>query len=128
MNFSNIRKGSVVTIWAYPKGHNYVVAAEDTQNRKLLLVKLNCLNNDGCDVHKATKRFHKSVSYTVVGDNQVVKGISRVLGHKNIDNYDFETLIQNYNNVRANKRAHVLNARRKFVCTPVGDNTDAISY
>ncbi len=127
MNFSNIKKGSVVTIWTHPKGHNYVVAGEDTENRKLLLVKLNCLNNDSYDVHKATKRFHKTVSYTVVGDNNVVKGVSRVLGQKNIDNYNFDLLLENYRTTSRTK-AHVVNARRNFVCTPVSDNTESTSY
>lgn len=127
MNFSNIKKGSVVTVWTHPKGHNYVVAGEDTENRKLLLVKLNCLNNDSYDVHKATKRFHKTVSYTVVGDNNVVKGVSRVLGQKNIDNYNFDLLLENYRTTSRTK-AHVVNARRNFVCTPVSDNTESTSY
>lgn len=127
MNFSNIKKGSVVTVWTHPKGHNYVVAGEDTKNRKLLLVKLNCLNNDSYDVHKATKRFHKTVSYTVVGDNNVVKGVSRVLGQKNIDNYNFDLLLENYR-ITSRTKAHVVNARRNFVCTPVSDNTESTSY
>lgn len=127
MDFSNIKKGSVVTVWTHPKGHNYIVAGEDTENRKLLLVKLNCLNNDGYDVHKATKRFHKTVSYTVVGDNNVVKGVSRVLGQKNIDNYNFDLLLENYRRISRTK-AHVVNARRNFVCTPVSDNTESTSY
>lgn len=127
MNFSNIKKGSVVTIWTHPKGHNYVVAGEDTENRKLLLVKLNCLNNDSYDVHKATKRFHKTVSYTVVGDNNVVKGVSRVLGQKNIDNYNFDLLLENYR-ITSQTKARVVNARRNFVCTPVSDNTESTSY
>ena len=127
MNFSNIKKGSVVTVWTHPKGHNYVVAGEDTKNRKLLLVKLNCLNNDSYDVHKATKRFHKTVSYTVVGDNNVVKGVSRVLGQKNIDNYNFDLLLENYRRMSQTK-ARVVNARRNFVCTPVSDNTESTSY
>lgn len=127
MDFSNIKKGSVVTVWSHPKGHNYVVAGEDTENRKLLLVKLNCLNNDGYDVHKATKRFHKTVSYTVVGDNNVAKGISRVLGQKNIDSYNFDSLLQDYRQ-RTRAKAHVVNARRNFVCTPVSDNTESTSY
>lgn len=127
MNFSNIKKGSVVTVWTHPKGHNYVVAGEDTENRKLLLVKLNCLNNDSYDVHKATKRFHKTVSYTVVGDNNVVKGVSRVLGQKNIDNYNFDLLLENYRRMSQTK-ARVVNARRNFVCTPVSDNTESTSY
>ena len=127
MDFSNIKKGSVVTVWTHPKGHNYVVAGEDTENRKLLLVKLNCLNNDSYDVHKATKRFHKTVSYTVVGDNNVVKGVSRVLGQKNIDNYNFDLLLENYR-ITSRTKAHVVNARRNFVCTPVSDNTESTSY
>lgn len=127
MNFSNIKKGSVVTVWTHPKGHNYVVAGEDTKNRKLLLVKLNCLNNDSYDVHKATKRFHKTVSYTVVGDNNVVKGVSRILGQKNIDNYNFDLLLENYRRMSQTK-ARVVNARRNFVCTPVSDNTESTSY
>lgn len=127
MNFSNIKKGSVVTVWTHPKGHNYVVAGEDTENRKLLLVKLNCLNNDSSDVHKATKRFHKTVSYTVVGDNNVVKGVSRILGQKNIDNYNFDLLLENYR-ITSRTKAHVVNARRNFVCTPVSDNTESTSY
>lgn len=127
MDFSNIKKGSVVTVWTHPKGHNYVVAGEDTKNRKLLLVKLNCLNNDSYDVHKATKRFHKTVSYTVVGDNNVVKGVSRVLGQKNIDNYNFDLLLENYR-ITSRTKAHVVNARRNFVCTPVSDNTESTSY
>lgn len=127
MDFSNIKKGSVVTVWTHPKGHNYVVAGEDTENRKLLLVKLNCLNNDSYDVHKATKRFHKTVSYTVVGDNNVVKGVSRVLGQKNIDNYNFDLLLENYRRMSQTK-ARVVNARRNFVCTPVSDNTESTSY
>lgn len=127
MNFSNIKKGSVVTVWTHPKGHNYVVAGEDTENRKLLLVKLNCLNNDSYDVHKATKRFHKTVSYTVVGDNNVVKGVSRILGQKNIDNYNFDLLLENYR-ITSQTKAHVVNARRNFVCTPVSDNTESTSY
>lgn len=127
MNFSNIKKGSVVTVWTHPKGHNYVVAGEDTKNRKLLLVKLNCLNNDSYDVHKATKRFHKTVSYTVVGDNNVVKGVSRILGQKNIDNYNFDLLLENYR-ITSRTKAHVVNARRNFVCTPVSDNTESTSY
>lgn len=127
MNFSNIKKGSVVTVWTHPKGHNYVVAGEDTENRKLLLVKLNCLNNDSYDVHKATKRFHKTVSYTVVGDNNVVKGVSRILGQKNIDNYNFDLLLENYR-ITSRTKAHVVNARRNFVCTPVSDNTESTSY
>lgn len=127
MDFSNIKKGSVVTVWTHPKGHNYVVAGEDTKNRKLLLVKLNCLNNDSHDVHKATKRFHKTVSYTVVGDNNVVKGVSRVLGQKNIDNYNFDLLLENYRRMSQTK-ARVVNARRNFVCTPVSDNTESTSY
>lgn len=127
MDFSNIKKGSVVTVWTHPKGHNYVVAGEDTKNRKLLLVKLNCLNNDSYDVHKATKRFHKTVSYTVVGDNNVVKGVSRVLGQKNIDNYNFDLLLENYRRMSQTK-ARVVNARRNFVCTPVSDNTESTSY
>lgn len=127
MNFSNIKKGSVVTVWTHPKGHNYVVAGEDTENRKLLLVKLNCLNNDGYDVHKATKRFHKTIPYTVVGDNNVVKNVSRVLGQKNIDNYNFDLLLENYKRISRTK-AHVVNARRNFVCTPVSDNTESTSY
>lgn len=127
MNFSNIKKGSVVTVWTHPKGHNYVVAGEDTENRKLLLVKLNCLNNDSYDVHKATKRFHKTVSYTVVGDNNVVKGVSRILGQKNIDNYNFDLLLENYRRMSQTK-ARVVNARRNFVCTPVSDNTESTSY
>ena len=127
MDFSNIKKGSVVTVWTHPKVHNYVVAGEDTKNRKLLLVKLNCLNNDSYDVHKATKRFHKTVSYTVVGDNNVVKGVSRVLGQKNIDNYNFDLLLENYR-ITSRTKAHVVNARRNFVCTPVSDNTESTSY
>lgn len=127
MEFSNIKKGSVVSVWSYPKGHQYVVAGEDTHNRKLLLIKLNSLNNNGQDVHKATKRFHRSVSYTVVGDQKVVKGISRVLGRKNIDGYDFSTLLSAYHR-KTQSQAHVVNKRRSFVCTPVNDNTNAINY
>lgn len=126
MEFSNIKKGSVVSVWSYPKGHQYVVAGEDTHNRKLLLVKLNSLNNNG-SVHKATKRFHRSVGYTVVGDQKVVKGISRVLGQKNIDDYDFSTLLSTYRH-KTQSQAHVVNKRRSFVCTPVNDNTNAINY
>lgn len=122
MNFSQIKRGSVVAIWHHPKGHKYVVAGEDTANRKLLLVKLNCLNNDG-SIHKATRRFHRAIPYTIVGGNRVVKGVTRVLGQKDIRSYNFKRLLDNYE-----ETARPLKARRKFVCTPVTDNIQSNNY
>lgn len=124
---SDIKKGSVVTVWSYPKGHNYVVAGEDTRNRRLLLVKLNCLNNDGYTVHGSTKKFHRVVPYTVVGDTKVVKGISRVVGQKNIDNYDMDHLLTDYS-IHSNSNANIVHKRRTFVCSPVADNRVSVSY
>lgn len=121
MQFSQLKKGSVVTIWHYPKGHNYVVTGYNPSKKKVHLVKLNCFNSDGT-IHKATKRFHKSLPYTTIGSTSVVKGVSKILGFKNISEYDLDALLESDQDVR------VLPVSKKFHCSPLTDSQQLLNY
>lgn len=94
MQLKNIVKGTVVKVWTGRRGHDYVVVGQDIQNKRLLLIKNNCLTMEG-GVHASTKHFHIKLPYTRIGNNYIVSGITRILGHKNISHYDFSRLIEN---------------------------------
>ena len=92
MQFDNIKLGTVVKIWHHPKGHDYVVVGEDLDNKELLLIKNNCLNNDGT-VHGSTTKFHKKLSYSDFTGVRSVSGISRILGQKDLSEFDFDHIL-----------------------------------
>lgn len=122
MQISNIKKGSVVKIWHHPRGHDYVVVAENPIRKKLYLIKLNCLNQDGT-VHKSTKRFHKTLSYTQVGGRRVINNINKVLGEKCLRDYSLDSLIASYEG-----SVEALPVNKNFICTPKTDNNTIVNY
>ena len=122
MQISNIKKGSVVKIWHHPRGHDYVVVGENSTKKELYLVKLNCLNGDGT-VHKSTKRFHKTLSYTQIGGRRVVSNVNKVLGEKDLRDYSLESLLVEYEG-----SVQVLPVNKNFVCSPITDNNNIINY
>ena len=122
MQISNIKKGSVVKIWHYSRGHDYVVVGENSTKKELYLIKLNCLNGDGT-VHKSTKRFHKTLSYTQIGGRRVVSNVNKVLGEKDLRDYSLESLLVEYEG-----SVQVLPVNKNFVCSPITDNNNIINY
>lgn len=122
MQISNIKKGSVVKIWHHPRGHDYVVVGENSTKKELYLVKLNCLNGDGT-VHKSTKRFHKTLSYTQIGGRRVVSNVNKVLGEKDLKDYSLDSLLIEYEG-----SVQVLPVNKNFVCSPKSDNNNIINY
>ena len=72
-----IQKGSIVKIWHNPKGLEYIVVSVDTENKKLGLLKANCLNKDGT-IHKSTSTLHKLLDYSELGGKRIVKGITGI--------------------------------------------------
>ena len=122
MQISNIKKGYVVKIWHHPRGHDYVVVGENTIKKELYLVKLNCLNQDGT-VHKSTKRFHKTLSYTQIGGRRVVNNVNKVLGEKCLKDYVLDSLLDEYEG-----SVQVLPVSKNFVCTPKSDNNTIVNY
>lgn len=122
MQISNIKKGSVVKIWHHPRGHDYVVVGENSTKKELYLIKLNCLNGDGT-VHKSTKRFHKTLSYTQIGGRRVVSNVNKVLGEKDLRDYSLESLLVEYEG-----SVQVLPVNKNFVCSPITDNNNIINY
>lgn len=79
-----ITQGSVVKIWHNPKGIDYIVVGHDPIEKQVTLLKLTCLNNDG-SVHAASQRFHKVLKYSQVGNVNLVKGVSYVVGAINFE-------------------------------------------
>ena len=122
MQISNIKKGSVVKIWHHPRGHDYVVVGENSTKKELYLVKLNCLNEDGT-VHKSTKRFHKTLSYTQIGGRRVVNNVNKVLGEKELKDYSLDSLLIEYED-----SVQVLPVNKNFVCSPKSDNNNIVNY
>lgn len=122
MQISNIKKGSVVKIWHHPRGHDYVVVGENSTKKELYLIKLNCLNGDGT-VHKSTKRFHKTLSYTQIGGRRVVSNVNKVLGEKDLRDYSLESLLVEYEG-----SVQVLPVNKNFVCSPITNNNNIINY
>ncbi len=122
MQISNIKKGSVVKIWHHPRGHDYVVVGENSTKKELYLVKLNCLNEDGT-VHKSTKRFHKTLSYTQIGSRRVVSNVNKVLGEKDLKDYSLDSLLIEYEG-----SVQVLPVNKNFVCSPKSDNNNIVNY
>jgi hypothetical protein len=122
MQISNIKKGSVVKIWHHPRGHDYVVVGENSTKKELYLVKLNCLNEDGT-VHKSTKRFHKTLSYTQIGGRRVVSNVNKVLGEKDLKDYSLDSLLIEYEG-----SVQVLPVNKNFVCSPKSDNNNIVNY
>ena len=122
MQISNIKKGSVVKIWHHPRGHDYVVVGENSTKKELYLVKLNCLNGDGT-VHKSTKRFHKTLSYTQIGGRRVVSNVNKVLGEKDLKDYSLDSLLIEYEG-----SVQVLPVNKNFVCSPKSDNNNIVNY
>ena len=119
---SEIQRGAVVKIWHFPKGHDYVVCGQDSNTKELLLLKLNCINQDGT-IHKSTKKFHKTLSFTTVGSNRVVSGVSKILGTADISDVDIDGFIQD-----KNLSGSSLPLNKKFVCAPMTDNRQAVTY
>lgn len=122
MQISNIKKGSVVKIWHHPRGHDYVVVGENSTKKELYLIKLNCLNEDGT-VHKSTKRFHKTLSYTQIGGRRVVSNVNKVLGEKDLKDYSLDSLLIEYEG-----SVQVLPVNKNFVCSPKSDNNNIVNY
>ena len=122
MQISNIKKGSVVKIWHHPRGHDYVVVGENSTKKELYLVKLNCLNGDGT-VHKSTKRFHKTLSYTQIGGRRVVSNVNKVLGEKDLKDYSLDSLLIEYEG-----SVQVLPVNKNFVRSPKSDNNNIVNY
>lgn len=121
MQISNIKKGSVIKIWAHPKGHDYVVVADNPTKKSLYLLKRNCINKDG-SVHASTKKFHKTLSYSTVGSNRVLNGVTKILGETDLTNCVLGPLVSGYEG-----EVQVLPVNKNFVCSPVSDNTTIIN-
>ena len=90
--------------------------------KELYLVKLNCLNEDGT-VHKSTKRFHKTLSYTQIGGRRVVSNVNKVLGEKDLKDYSLDSLLIEYEG-----SVQVLPVNKNFVCSPKSDNNNIVNY
>lgn len=121
MQISNIEKGSVIKIWAHPKGHDYVVVGDNPTKKVLHLLKRNCINKDG-SVHGSTRKFHKTLSYSVVGSNRVINGVTKILGKTDLSNCMLDPLVSGYEG-----EVQILPVNKNFVCSPVSDNTTIIN-
>ena len=84
-----ITQSTVVTVWNTLRGHNYVAVGVDKDTNELLLLKNNCINQDGT-VHKSTKRFHLRRSITTLGKTKTTSNISSAVGFRNLDLQEIE--------------------------------------
>lgn len=78
-----LRTGSIVRIWHGSRGHDYVIACVNRAEKKIGLIKNNCINNDG-SIHAATNEVHKWVEYHNLGGERIVPRINRVIGYRGI--------------------------------------------
>ncbi len=79
-----LRTGSIVRIWHGTRGHDYVIACVNRAERKIGLIKNNCINNDG-SIHASTNDVHKWVDYQNLGGERIVPKINRVIGYRAIN-------------------------------------------
>lgn len=78
-NTSRISLGTIIRIWHNTRGHDYVVVGISPTDRKIALIKHNCINNDGT-IHSSTASSylaHKVLAYDMFGR---VYGVSSVIG------------------------------------------------
>lgn len=77
---NTIQFGSVIRIWHGSRGHDYIFCGLTEDKNSALLLKNNCINQDG-SIHAATKRFHKTLALTKMAKKKyTVSGVSRICG------------------------------------------------
>lgn len=65
-NNSRISLGTIVRLWHDTRGHDYVVVGVSRRDKKIALIKHNCINRDG-SIHASTANYylaHKTLNYS----------------------------------------------------------------
>ena len=78
-NNSRISLGTIVRLWHDTRGHDYVVVGVSRRDKKIALIKHNCINRDG-SIHASTASYyvaHKTLSYNSSG---FISGINSIIG------------------------------------------------
>lgn len=86
---NTVTQETVVTVWNTLRGHNYVVAGIDKDTNEMLLLKNNCINQDG-SIHKATNRFHLRRAITALGKTKTTSNVSSAVGFRKLDMAEIE--------------------------------------
>lgn len=84
-----ISQETVVTVWNTLRGHNYVVVGIDKDTNEMLLLKNNCINQDG-SVHRSTTRFHIRRAITALGKTKTTSNVSSAVGFRKLDMDEIE--------------------------------------
>lgn len=78
-NNSRISLGTIVRLWHDTRGHDYVVVGVSRRDKKIALIKHNCINRDG-SIHASTANYylaHKTLNYSSSG---FISGINSITG------------------------------------------------
>lgn len=79
-NSTPVTTGTIIRIWHGSRGHDYVVMGRKTDTKQVMLLKHNCINNDG-SIHAATIKHdyisHKELRYT---DQGIVQNVKTIVG------------------------------------------------
>lgn len=110
LELNTITQETIVTVWNTLRGHNYIVAGIDKDTNDLLLLKNNCINQDG-SIHKSTTKFHLRRSVTSLGKSKTTSNVSSAVGFRKLDMVEIEKFA---------KRAGVKNfgPLKKYVLCP----------
>lgn len=90
-----VTTGTIVRIWHDSRGHDYVVMGRKTDTKQVMLLKHNCINNDG-SIHASTIQHgyisHKELRYT---DQGIVQGVRNIVGCMEKSSDRFTNFVKN---------------------------------
>lgn len=127
IKLNQIALGTIIRIWHGSRGHDYVFCGIDKDTSEALLLKSNCINNDG-SIHKSTTRFHKQIPVSKLGDKKwVVRRVSRIQGERASVDAD---IIQKFADKVATNVGDFSLPKKKssYVCSPAQDSRSTIIY
>ena len=127
---NQITLGTIVRIWHDCRGHDYVFCGVDTSKKEVLLIKSNCINNDG-SIRSNTTGFHKRIPVSKLGSKRmVVSRVSRICGERAVVDAD---IILQFAKDRAVDITNIDNftlpkKKTSYNCSPNSDSRSSIIY
>lgn len=128
---TQLTTGTIVRIWHGTRGHDYVIACINSGNRKIGLIKNNCINNDG-SIHQAlhTQALYnnrmKWIEYQNLGDEKIVTKVNRIVGTRELNRDHIATFV--LASAPTGTRALRASDRLKAGIDPAMDNRTATTY
>jgi hypothetical protein len=127
IQINRLTLGTIIRIWHDCRGHDYVFCGIDKDKNQALLLRSNCINNDG-SIRSNTTKFHKAIPVSKLGDkSMVVRRVSRVCGERTVVDPD---IIQKFAESRATNVSDFTLPKKKtsYTCSPNNDSRSAIIY